>query len=109
MTTTTAPIPLTSADPLAAGVGDGLSELHVVIDRLHTTPLGRQDAPAALVGVDRAIRRLEALKLKLLAAADTAGIAQDAGFTGTEAWVVRQTTTSRTTAARQVALARELA
>ena len=58
--------------------------------------------------VDRAIRRLEALKLKLLAAADRNGVAQDAGFTGTEAWAATQTTSSRTTAARQVALAREL-
>src|SRR4051794_35316153 len=105
--TTTALIPSTSADALAVG----LRELHRVIDRVHAAPLvGIPGSMGSRVtDVDRAIRRLEALKLKLVAAADTAGIAQDAGFTGTEAWVVRQTTTSRTTAARQVALARELA
>ena len=58
--------------------------------------------------VDRAIRRLESLKLKLVAVADQAGTAKDAGFTGTTAWVAKTTTVSRSDAARQVALATEL-
>ncbi len=104
--TTTLPDYATSAAALAAGV----RELHQVLDRLHATPVGGPASTACQVAeVERAIRRLEALKLKLVAAADKAGTAQESGFTGTEAWVARQTTTSRTTAARQVALARELA
>ncbi len=97
----------TSADALASGV----RELHSLLDRLHATPVESAHASTgpAVVEVDRAIRRLEALKLKLLASADRSGLAHDSGFTGTEAWVATQTTTSRTTAARQVALARELA
>ena len=58
--------------------------------------------------MDRAIRRLEALKLKMVAAADQAGTAKDAGFTDTNAWVAKTTTVSRSDAARQVALANEL-
>ena len=58
--------------------------------------------------VDRAIRRLEAYKLKLVAAADSAGVAKDAGFTGADAWLAKTTTVSRADAARQVALAGEL-
>ena len=48
------------------------------------------------------------LKLKLVAAADTAGVAKDAGFTGADAWLAKTTTVSRADAARQVALAAEL-
>ena len=84
-----------------------VAEIHRVLDRTHAAPIGSAHG-AAVVEVDRAIRRLEALKLKLLATADQHGVAQDAGFTGTEAWAAQQTTTPRATAARQVALAREL-
>ncbi len=105
--TSTRPDSAIREDRLAAGVG----ELHQVLDRLHAIPVAGAHGSTAweVPEVERAIRRLEALKLKLVAAADTAGVAQDAGFAGTEAWVARQTTTSPTTAARQVALARELA
>ena len=58
--------------------------------------------------LDRATRRIEALKLKLVAAADQAGTAKDAGFTDTNAWVAKTTTVRRSDAARQVALATEL-
>ena len=58
--------------------------------------------------VDRAIRRLEAVKLRLVAAADKTGTAKDAGFTDTSAWVAKTTTVSRSDAASQVALATAL-
>ena len=45
--------------------------------------------------VDRAIRRHGVLKLKLVAAADSAGVAKDAGFTGADAWLAKTTTVSR--------------
>ncbi len=93
------------ADAMSAGVAD----LHGVIDRLHTDAARLVPSPAvAVVEVDRAIRRLEALKLKMVAAADQAGTAKDAGFTDTNAWVAKTTTVSRSDAARQVALATEL-
>ncbi len=44
----------------------------------------------------------------MLAAADRAGTAKSAGFTGTDAWTAKHTNTSRTTAAREVHLATEL-
>ncbi len=58
--------------------------------------------------LDRASHRIEALKLKVLAAADRAGAAKAAGFSGTDAWTARHTNTSRATAAREVHLATEL-
>ena len=77
-----------------------------VLDRLHATRRWSRAEPSADVAeVDRAIRRLESYKLKLVAAADSAGVAKDAGFTGADAWLAKTTTVSRAEAARQVALA----
>jgi len=86
----------------------GLVEMHGLIDRLHATPPCSSQPGAAVGEVDRAIRRLESLKLKMVVTADKAGVAQDAGFTGTAAWVAKTTTVSRSDAARQVALANQL-
>ena len=44
----------------------------------------------------------------MVAAADAAGAAKDAGFTDTTAWIARTTIVSRSDAAREVALATEL-
>ena len=71
-------------------------------------PYAAGDCAAAVHALERVEPPVEAVKLKVVAAADRAGAAADAGFTGTEAWVARQTTTSRGDAARQVALATEL-
>ena len=92
------------ADAMSAGVAD----LHGVIDGLHAAPTLSVTPSSTVVEVDRAIRRLEALKLKMVAAADQAGTARDAGFTDTNAWVAKTTTVSRSDAARQVALANDL-
>ena len=76
-------------------VSSGVADLHGVIDRLHTSPLASSSPGTTVAEVDRAIRRLESLKLKLVAAADKAGTARDAGFTGPDAWLAKTTTVSR--------------
>ncbi len=89
----------------------GLAVIEDALDQVlgaAATPLGSGEYAAAVRRLERISRRLDAAKLKVVAAADKAGAARDAGFTGTEAWVARQTTTSRSTAAREVVLAREL-
>ncbi|HSK34196.1 MAG TPA: DUF222 domain-containing protein, partial [Propionicimonas sp.] len=87
----------------------GVAEMHQVLDRMHAaSPAGVTQHGFAVGEVERAIRRLESLKLNLVAAADKAGTAKDAGYCGTDAWVARHTTTSRATAAREVALATDL-
>ena len=89
----------------------GVAEVHGVLDRMHAGTASRWlrvTTPRVVAEVDRATRRIESLKLKLVAAADQAGVAKDAGFTGTDAWVAKTTTVSRADAARQVALAAEL-
>ncbi|MDQ6686998.1 MAG: hypothetical protein M3Z50_05190 [Actinomycetota bacterium] len=52
--------------------------------------------------------RIEALMLRLVAAADKAAVAQQSGMTGTDAWLARHTRTSRAEAAEQVRLAAAL-
>jgi len=87
---------------------DHVAELHALIDRLHATPAPVTGHAGRVAEIDRAIHRLTAYKLKVLAAADRARVAADAGFTDTNAWAARQTRTSRATAARDVALAHDL-
>ena len=89
----------------------GVAEVHGLLDRMHAgaaQPLVSGEYAVMVAELDRAARRIEALKLKLVAAADSAGVAKDAGFTGADAWLARTTTVSRGDAARQVALAGEL-
>ena len=52
--------------------------------------------------------RLQALKLKLLAAADKAEVALDAGMPGTSAWLAAHTRAGGADAAREVRLATAL-
>ena len=89
----------------------GVAEIDAVLDRMlvgATTALASGEHATALTALDRVARRLEAVRVKVLAAADKVGAAKDAGFTGTEAWTARLTNTSRATAAREVHLATEL-
>ncbi len=94
------PRPGTGVDPVA--------ELHALIDRLHAVPVRATAHAHQVAEIDRAIHRLTALKLKVLASADKARVAADAGFTDTHAWAARQTHMSRASAARDVALATRL-
>ena len=90
----------------------GVAEVHGVLDGMHAgaaQPLVTGEHAYVVAELDRAARRIEALKMKVVAAADRAGTAKNAGFTDTNAWVAKTTTVSRTDAAREVALATELA
>src|SRR4051812_40207152 len=98
----------TLLDPRPTTVVDDLAELHAHIDTLHATPIPGTGHAQRVTGVDRAISRLVAYKLKVLAAADTARVATDAGFADTNAWAARQTHTSRANASKEVALATDL-
>ena len=76
----------------------GVAEVHALLDRMHAGAaqvLVAGEHAMAVAELDRATRRIEALKLKLVAAADSAGVAADAGFTGADAWLAKTTTVSR--------------
>ena len=87
---------------------DHVAELHAVIDQLHDKPVPSTGHDRQVAEVDRAIHRLIAYKLKVLASADKASVATEAGFTDTSAWAARQSRTPRASAAKDVALATEL-
>ncbi len=62
----------------------------------------------AVAETDRMIQRLHAVKLRLLAAADTADVSNAVGLVDTGAWLAQTTRTGSADASRQVALARNL-
>lgn len=100
------------SDPVS-GVEAAIVGMDASLDRMAGVVAGDAlDARACertLAAVERQSRRLAGIRLRVLAAADRARVAQEAGFTGTEAWAARRTNTPRAAAARQVALAAELA
>ena len=89
----------------------GVAEVHGVLDRMHAgaaQPLVSGEHALVVAELGRATRRIEALKLKVVAAADQARVTKDAGFTGADAWLAKTTNVSRSDAARQVQLAADL-
>ncbi|NNM47535.1 DUF222 domain-containing protein [Knoellia koreensis] len=92
----------------------GIRSVHEVLDRLDAGPL---DAPggvspklaARLLGeLDRAVGRLQGLRLSVVAAADRAQAGAPDGFSGTGAWLAATTHTDSGQAAREVTLASDL-
>ena len=91
-------------------VPSGVDELHAVIDRLDVAGTAPPEQYAGLVAdLDRAIRRLTAAKLALVAAADKARVAELSGMSDTTAWLSRQTRSGSAEASRSVRLATALA
>ncbi len=87
--------------------------LHGVIDQVQAqgAPRGLTtgEYDALLTSLDRAVRRLESVKLVVVAAADAARVADDTGLSDTSAWVARRTHADAAAASREVRLATALA
>ena len=99
--------PLHPSPPLA--VADGVSQVHAVLDRCASVDDLSGYAASSLVGeVDRAITRLQAMKLSLVAVVDKSDVASDAGMTGTAAWLAARSRRDAASAAREVRLATAL-
>jgi hypothetical protein len=89
----------------------GIDEIEATLERMLASPtmvLETGDYATVVTGLEQVSRRLDAVKLRMLAAADKASAARDAGFTDTTAWVAKHATISRAEAAQRVALATEL-
>ena len=98
-------LPPAPVDPAA-----GVDELHAVIDRLEIGRAVPVEQYAGLVAdLERAIRRLEAAKLSLVASADRARVADLSGMSDTGAWLSRQIRSGSAESARAVRLATALA
>lgn len=87
--------------------GTALDELHRVIDGL-TNRLVGVDPDQTLVELDRAVRRLEAVKLSVVAAADAARVAVRTGMADTSSWLACRTHAGGARAASDVKLATAL-
>ncbi|MEI2811866.1 MAG: DUF222 domain-containing protein [Nocardioides sp.] len=87
-----------------------LGVVHQALDGLlgELPAMASGDYRAAVVEVERAIRRLDAVKLRLVAAADAVDVSRDAGLPDTTAWLAKNTHATGAAASRQVALAQDL-
>ncbi len=88
-------------------------EVHTLLDELLAGDalggaMSIDECAAAVTEWDRAAARIEAVKLRLVAAADHAKVAEAEGLSGTDAWVNRQTRSGREKAGRDLRLATEL-
>ena len=87
------------------------SRVHTVLDDLRETPawsMTPDEQRAALVDLARAEARIAALRLRVLAAADTADVAAESAATSTAAWLAQVTRRTRNVANADVLLARSL-
>jgi hypothetical protein len=91
--------------PDADGVLGMLASVHALLDDAGEVSMASGDFAMAVREVDRAVARLQAVRLSLVAAADKASVAAGSGMSGTGAWLSRQTRTTGAVAAGQVALA----
>ncbi|GAA4408743.1 hypothetical protein GCM10023168_26560 [Fodinibacter luteus] len=103
MATVIAFSPDTGTLPVVAGV----ARVHEVLDGVGTGAVGHVTGHD-VAEADRAIARLEALRLRLVAAADRQDAASQAGMTGTPAWLASHTRSWGGKAAADVSLATAL-
>lgn len=83
----------------------GAEAVHALLDDLLAGAVDGVDHEAAITGWTRVARRVEALRLRLVSAADGAGVAADLGLTGTDAWLAARTRTDRASAVGTLRLA----
>ncbi|GAA2161899.1 HNH endonuclease signature motif containing protein [Pedococcus bigeumensis] len=99
--------PMHPSPRLAAA--DGVRQVHAVLDRCASVgDLSGYAASSLIVELDRAVTRLQALKLSLVAVVDRSDVASDAGMTGTAAWLAARSRRDGASAAREVRLATAL-
>jgi hypothetical protein len=85
-------------------VGEVIARVHGLLDRVDASTA----AASAVAEIDRAVHRLESLKLKAVAAADRDRVADVTGASGTPAWLAGITRERGDAAAGQVRLASAL-
>jgi hypothetical protein len=88
-------------------VAEGLARIHASIDELGATDTGEVSG-RDVAEVDRAMSRLAAAKLSMVAAAHRQGAAERAGMTSTGTWLAAHTRAGGAQAAADVALATAL-
>lgn len=98
-----------SLRPAPLATVEVLREIDRLLDRVDRGDVvGSAAATAALGAVDRAITRLQAVRLALVAEADRSAVASESGMTGTGAWLAARTRREGGEAQRDVRLATAL-
>jgi hypothetical protein len=87
----------------------GLTGVHAALDHVDAADASTRTAARAIREVDRAIARLQGVRLALVAAADRGDVAATSGMTGTGAWLAAHTRAGAAEGAADVRLARALA
>jgi hypothetical protein len=82
--------------------------LHEALDGVSLEGVASGELTAAVSEWERAIRRMESVRLRLVAAAERSTVAADAGCASTAAWLSQQTRSGTAAAARSVRLATDL-
>ncbi len=97
--------PLVASPPLSAA--DGLRQIHGVLDRIEVcdAPSGPTAAARILGELERAVARLQAVKLRVVARTDHQDVAGESGLSGTGAWLAATTRSDGARAATEVRLA----
>jgi hypothetical protein len=88
--------------------GAVVAGVHDALDELGPVDLDPGEYAGVVADVDRAVRRLEALKLRLVAAAARDHVPAQSGARSTGAWLSRQTRSGSADGARQAKLADDL-
>ncbi|WP_460840208.1 HNH endonuclease signature motif containing protein [Nocardioides marmoraquaticus] len=99
---------MTAAPDLAEPLLAELALLHTCLDRLLPLASSPNDPTAALRSIERSQRRLDAARLRVIAAAEAQQTAAAVGLPSTGAWAARETRTSGADAARETRLATDL-
>ena len=94
--------------PTPGHPGVVVAGVHEALDGIGPVELGQGEYAGVVTECERAIRRLEALKLKLVAAADTARVSDRSGHASTAAWLASQTKAGNAKSARDAKLANDL-
>lgn len=94
----------------APAVGEVVREVHAALDRFEcAAPADPRELTHAVHEVERARRRLDAARLRLIAEADRADVAAETGMSSTGSWLSRRTHAGTAEASRDVRLATALA
>ena len=88
--------------------GAVVAVIHEALDGLGRVELEPDEYAVVVTDVDRAVRRLEALKLRLVASAQKADVPRQSGARSSGAWLAMQTRSGSASAARDASLAGDL-
>ena len=93
--------------PADSPVAEGMARVHASISAVAAQDVGSVTG-RDVAEVDRAVARLEAVKLRMVAAADRQGAGEASGMSGTSAWLAAHTRSWGGKAAADVSLANAL-